>query len=91
MSYAQAIAPTRALALYRLFDELRSIGYATLTLFEDSTPGATDALRAWSEAKGLAFADRTISPPGAPTLAMATVQVAGENSARITVQRRVVS
>lgn len=86
-----AAAPSRpvaALPLFQLFDSLARFGYSDLALFEMSTPGATDALRAWADERGLEIVDKSVSPPGAPAVLMVVVQDVlpnGAHGCRITV------
>lgn len=61
------------IALFRLFDSLAALEYASCNLMEDLTPGATAALRAWGQAQHHTLSERTTTPPGCPPLVMLVV------------------
>lgn len=82
--------PAATQRLIDLFDAAEALGYSMLTLFEASSPGATEALRLWAQLRGLEVAERSITPPGCPTVYITGVYAnrgGGKLAAHIDVHR----
>jgi hypothetical protein len=59
------VVTTAYARLMNLFEALWDTpGHSDSTLFEFSTPGATQALRDWAAMRGFEVTDRIVTPPG---------------------------